>query len=82
VRQCAGCGEAECPVGDPWPQAAAAGAIGGATIVLTAKAVIDVPTGIIAVVSLIVLVTWKPKEPFVVLAAGILGLVLYPVFVT
>jgi chromate transporter len=62
--------------------AAAAGAIGGATIVLTAKAVIDVPTGIIAVVSLIVLVTWRPKEPFVVLAAGILGLMLYPIFVT
>jgi chromate transporter len=56
--------------------AAAAGAIAGATIVLTQQAVIDVPTAIIAVVSLAVLWKWKVQEPIVVVASGVAGLLL------
>jgi len=56
--------------------AAAAGAIGGATIVLTRQAVHDLPTAAIGAVSLVVLWRFKVKEPFLVLAAAALGLLL------
>jgi chromate transporter len=57
--------------------AAAAGAIGGATIVLTQQAVIDIPTIIIALVSLVLLWRFKVKEPLIVLLTAIAGLILY-----
>jgi chromate transporter len=57
--------------------AAAAGAIGGATIVLTQQAVVDIPTVVIALVSLALLWRFKAKEPIIVLLAAIAGLVLY-----
>src|SRR5207245_4521756 len=47
--------------------AAAAGAIAGATVVLTRQAVVDVPTGVIAGVALAVLLPFKVKEPYIVL---------------
>lgn len=56
--------------------AAAAGAIGGATIVLTRGAVMDVPTAIIALASLGLLVWLKLPEPLLVLLAGAAGLLL------
>jgi chromate transporter len=56
--------------------AAAAGAIAGATIVLTRQAVVDVPTAIIALASLLVLWRWKVQEPVIVAACGITGLLL------
>lgn len=57
--------------------AAAAGAIGGATIVLTRQAVADVPTAIIGLVSLGLLWRFKMAEPVLVLAAGVAGLLLH-----
>jgi len=58
--------------------AAAAGAIAGATIVLTRQAVVDWKTAAIALVGLIVIWRWKVQEPLlVVLGAAILGLLLH-----
>jgi chromate transporter len=56
--------------------AAAAGAIAGATIVLTRGAVVDVPTAMIALTGLVLLVWLKVKEPLLVLIAAAVGLVL------
>lgn len=57
--------------------AAAAGAIGGATIVLTRGAVTDVPTAVIALVGLAFVLRFKNREPILVLLAGVAGLLLY-----
>ena len=56
--------------------AAAAGAIAGATVVLTRAAVHDWPTAAILVISLVF--TWRVKnrEPVLVLLAGIAGILL------
>ncbi|HSD90817.1 MAG TPA: chromate transporter [Kofleriaceae bacterium] len=57
--------------------AAAAGAIGGAAIVLGRRAITDVPTILIAVATFGIL--WKVKkvpEPLVIVAAGLVGLAL------
>jgi chromate transporter len=57
--------------------AAAAGAIAGATAVLTRQAIVDVKTAAIALVALLLLWRFKVKEPLLVLAAGAAGLVLH-----
>ena len=57
--------------------AAAAGAIGGATIVLTQQAVRDAATAAIAVVSLGLLLRFKVKEPLLVLLAAIAGFAIH-----
>ena len=57
--------------------AAAAGAIAGATVVLTRQAVVDVPTAVIAVVALGVLWRFKVKEPYIVLAGAVAGVLLH-----
>lgn len=57
--------------------AAAAGAIGGATIVLTQQAVRDVATAAIGLVSLGLLLRFKMKEPLLVLLAAIAGLAIH-----
>jgi len=57
--------------------AAAAGAIAGATIVLTRQAVTDWPTVAIALVSLGLLWRFKVKEPLIVLGGAIIGLLLH-----
>ena len=56
--------------------ASAAGAIGGATIVLIRGAVVDLATAAIAVASLAVLWRFKVREPVIVLACAALGLAL------
>ena len=57
--------------------AAAAGAIGGAAIVLGRRAIIDLPTIGIAVATLLALVKLKKvPEPLVIVAAGLVGLAL------
>ncbi len=56
--------------------AAAAGAIAGATLILTRQAVVDIPTALIAIVALGLLWRFKIQEPVVVLLAGVAGLVL------
>lgn len=58
--------------------AAAAGAIGGAVIVLTRDAVIDWATAGIAVGGLAFVLVIKNREPVLVLLAGIAGLLLHP----
>ena len=55
--------------------AAAAGAIGGAAIVLGRRAIFDVPTVVIAIATFGVLFTLrKVPEPLVIIAAGFVGL--------
>jgi chromate transporter len=55
--------------------AAAAGAIGGATIVLARGAIVDVATSVIAAVGLVLLL-FKLPEPVLVLLAAVAGLLL------
>lgn len=57
--------------------AAAAGAIAGATIVLTRGAIVDLPTAAIALVALGLLWRFKVPEPVIVLLAAVAGLLLY-----
>ncbi len=59
--------------------AAATGAIAGAVIVLGHRAITDIPTLLIAAVTLAVLMRFKVPEPVIVIAAGILGLILFHV---
>jgi chromate transporter len=56
--------------------AAAAGAIGGATIVLTRQAVVDVPTAGILAASVLFVWRFKAREPVLVLIAGVAGLLM------
>jgi chromate transporter len=62
--------------------AAAIGAIAGSVFVIAKRSIVDIPTALIALVTIALL--WKFKklqEPVVVAAAAILGLVLYPLVV-
>ena len=58
--------------------AAATGAIAGSVFVLGSRAIVDVPTALIALASLAVLWRFKLPEPIVVIAAGLAGLVAWP----
>jgi chromate transporter len=58
--------------------AAATGAIAGAVVVLGARSIFDVPTALIALVSLGTLWRFKIQEPLLVSAAGLAGLVIWP----
>ena len=58
--------------------AAATGAIAGAVVVLALRAIVDLPTALVALISLGVLLRWKLQEPVLVAAAGAAGLVLWP----
>ena len=56
--------------------AAASGAIAGAALVLGRRAIIDIPTALICVGTLLVVTKFKKApEPAVIMAAGVLGLV-------
>ena len=57
--------------------AAATGAIAGAAFVLGRRAIIDIPTGVIALLTLSVVWRWKVPEPLLIAAAGIAGLLLF-----
>ncbi|MGZ4875401.1 MAG: chromate transporter [Candidatus Angelobacter sp.] len=57
--------------------AAATGAISGAIIVLARRSVTDVPTTLIAVMSLLLLFKWKIPEPLLISAAAVAGLLLH-----
>jgi chromate transporter len=59
--------------------AAAIGAIAGSVIVIAKRSIIDIPTALIALLSIALL--WKFKklqEPVIVAAAAVLGLLIYP----
>ena len=61
--------------------AAAVGAITGSVIVIAQRSIVDIPTAVLAIATTALL--WKYKkltEPVVVIAAALLGLVLYPMF--
>lgn len=58
--------------------AAASGAIAGAVIVLAQRAIIDLPTAAIGLVSLALLWRGKVSELFLVFAAGLAGVALWP----
>jgi chromate transporter len=58
--------------------AAATGAIAGAVIVLGMRAITDLPTAAIGLVSLAVLWRYKVPEPVIVSIAGLIGLMLWP----
>jgi chromate transporter len=58
--------------------AAATGAITGAVIVLGARAITDLPTAAIALISLGVLWRYKISEPILVTISGLVGLILWP----
>ena len=60
--------------------AAATGAIAGAVLVLAHRAIYDLPTAAIAAASLGILWRFKIPEPIVVAAAGLVGLILFPLF--
>lgn len=57
--------------------AAAGGALSGAVVVLTRQAVTDWPTVAIALGTLVALWRFKIGEPYLVLAAGLLGILLH-----
>ena len=59
---------------------AATGAIAGAVILLARRAIYDVPTAAIALISLGVLWRFKVPEPILVAAAGIVGLIVFQLF--
>jgi len=59
--------------------AAAVGAITGSVVVIAQRSIVDLPTAVLAVVTTGLL--WKHKkltEPVVVLAAALIGMLLYP----
>jgi chromate transporter len=59
---------------------AATGAIAGAVILLARRAIYDVPTAAIALISFGVLWRFKVPEPILVAAAGIVGLIVFQLF--
>jgi chromate transporter len=57
--------------------AAATGAIAGAAFVLGRRAILDIPTAVIAGITLGIVWRWKVPEPLLIAAAGIGGLLLF-----
>ncbi len=57
--------------------AAAAGAIAGACVVLARRAIFDVPTAAIALVTLAVVMRFKVPEPVLIVASGLLGVIVH-----
>jgi chromate transporter len=60
--------------------AAASGAIAGAVVVLGQRAIYDFPTAAIGLIGLVLLWRFRLQEPLLVAAAGIAGLVAWPIF--
>ena len=58
--------------------AAATGAIAGAIVILGKHAITDYFTGAIALITIIILFRFKIPEPVIIIFAGILGLLLFP----
>jgi len=56
--------------------AAATGAIAGAVIVLARRSILDIPTALIFLVTLILLFRWKVPEPVLIVASALVGLAL------
>jgi len=59
--------------------AAAVGAIAGSVVIIAKRTIVDVPTALIAVATIVLLWRYrKLQEPVVIAAAAILGLVVHP----
>ena len=58
--------------------AAATGAIAGAVVVLGQRAILDAPTALVALASLVILLRFKVPEPLVISVSGAIGLALWP----
>ncbi|RQX81284.1 chromate transporter [Burkholderia anthina] len=59
--------------------AAAVGAITGSVIVLARRSIVDVPTALVALATIVLLVRFKKlSEPVVVGGAAVMGLIVYP----
>lgn len=59
--------------------AAAIGALSGAVIVIASRSIRDLPTAVMAVITLVILSrTRKIPEPMLILCAAIIGLLIYP----
>jgi chromate transporter len=58
--------------------AAATGALSGAVVVIALRAIHDVPTGLIALLSFALLWRYKIPEPILVVAAAVVGLIVWP----
>jgi len=59
--------------------AAAIGAIAGSVVVIAKRTIVDVPTAVLAICTILIL--WKFKklqEPVVVMGAAVIGLIVYP----
>jgi chromate transporter len=59
--------------------AAASGAIAGAVVVLGQRAIFDIPTAALGLIGLALLWRYRLQEPLLVAAAGIAGLLLWPI---
>jgi chromate transporter len=59
--------------------AAAAGAIAGACFVLARRAIFDLPTLLMGIVTLAILSRFKIPEPVVIIAAGALGILIFAI---
>jgi chromate transporter len=57
--------------------AAAAGAIGGATVILTKQAIVDYRSAAVALAALGLLLKFKLREPYIVLLGAVAGLALH-----
>jgi chromate transporter len=58
--------------------AAATGALSGAVVVIAVRAIYDVPTVLIALASVGILWRYKVPEPILVVAAAVVGLIVWP----
>nr|WP_229445819.1 chromate transporter [Massilia sp. LC238] len=61
--------------------AAAIGAIAGSVVVIAKRTIVDTPTAVVALVTIVLL--WKFKklqEPVIVIAAAVTGVIVYPLF--
>jgi chromate transporter len=58
--------------------AAASGAIAGAVVVLGQRAIVDLPTAAIGLIGLVLLGRFRLQEPLLVIAAGMAGVVIWP----
>jgi chromate transport protein ChrA len=57
--------------------AAVIGALVGAVIIIAIRGIVDIPTLLIALVSMIILISSKKiKEPYIILAAAMIGILL------
>jgi chromate transporter len=59
--------------------AAAIGALSGAVVVIATRSIRDIPTALIAIVTLLILAkSKKVSEPILILCAAVIGLLIYP----